>query len=86
MTNLTQKETSIHDLLHHIVKELVSKPDEIKIAKSEKDGELLYELTVAPEDMGKVIGRQGRIVKSIRAIFKSAAAHAGIRASFDIVG
>ena len=75
------------ELLYYIVKALVENPDEISITeKTREDGELVLELTVAQSDMGKVIGRQGRIVKAIRSIMKSAAAHENIRVSVDILG
>ena len=75
------------ELLYYIVKALVDNPEEIKIdEKTREDGELVLELTVAQSDMGKVIGRQGRIVKAIRSIMKSAAAHENIRVSVDILG
>ena len=75
------------ELLYYIVKALVENPEEISITeKTREDGELVLELTVAQSDMGKVIGRQGRIVKAIRSIMKSAAAHENIRVSVDILG
>lgn len=75
------------ELLYYIVKALVENPEEISISeKTREDGELVLELTVAQSDMGKVIGRQGRIVKAIRSIMKSAAAHENIRVSVDILG
>ncbi|MBQ1222728.1 MAG: KH domain-containing protein [Clostridia bacterium] len=75
------------ELLYYIVKALVENPEEISITeKTREDGELVLELTVAQSDMGKVIGRQGRIVKAIRSIMKSAAAHENIRVSVEILG
>ena len=75
------------ELLYYIVKALVDNPEEIKIdEKTREDGELVLELTVAQSEMGKVIGRQGRIVKAIRSIMKSAAAHENVRVSVDILG
>ena len=75
------------ELLYYIVKALVENPEEISISeKTREDGELVLELTVAQSDMGKVIGRQGRIVKAIRSIMKSAAAHENIRVSVEILG
>ena len=75
------------ELLYYIVKALVDNPDEVSVSeKTRDDGELVLELTVAQSDMGKVIGRQGRIVKAIRSIMKSAAAHENIRVSVDILG
>lgn len=74
------------ELLHYIVKELVDNPDDIKINEVMRDDMLVLELSVAPADMGKVIGRQGRIVKAIRSIVKAAAARDNIRVNVDIIG
>ncbi len=75
------------ELLYYIVKALVDNPDEINITeRTREDGELVLELSVAQSDMGKVIGRQGRIVKAIRSVVKSAAAREKIRVSVDIIG
>ena len=58
--------TSMKDLLLYIAQNLVENPDAVSVTEIERDGELTLELRVAPEDMGKVIGRQGRIAKEIR--------------------
>ncbi|MCQ1528024.1 KH domain-containing protein [Lutispora saccharofermentans] len=62
------------DLIEVIAKALVDKPEEVKVKEIEGDRSIIIELTVAPEDMGKVIGKQGRIAKAIRTVVKSAAA------------
>ncbi|MCL2747044.1 MAG: KH domain-containing protein [Oscillospiraceae bacterium] len=59
------------DLLEYIAKNLVDKPDEVSIDEVERDGVVTLTLRVASEDMGKVIGRQGRIVREIRTILKT---------------
>jgi len=64
----------LKDLIEVIAKALVDKPDEVKVKEIEGDRSIIIELTVAPEDMGKVIGKQGRIAKAIRTVVKSAAA------------
>ena len=51
---------------------LVDNPDEVVVTESENDDELVIELKVAPSDMGKVIGKQGRIAKAIRSVVKAA--------------
>ena len=73
------------DLLIYIAQNLVDKPDEVSVTEIEKDSETVYELRVASGDMGKVIGRQGRIAKEIRALMKSVAQRQGKRISVDIV-
>jgi len=73
------------DLLIYIAQNLVDNPDEVKVTEVERDNETVYELRVAASDMGKVIGRQGRIAKEIRALMKSVAQRQGKRISVDIV-
>ncbi|MDL2259185.1 KH domain-containing protein [Eubacteriales bacterium OttesenSCG-928-K08] len=61
------------ELVRYIAKSLVDKPDDVKInVKTEDEDTVVIELSVAPEDMGKVIGKQGRIAKAIRTIVKAA--------------
>ncbi len=64
----------LKELVEIIAKHLVDNPDEVKVRETEGDKSIIIELTVAPEDMGKVIGKQGRIAKAIRTVVKSAAA------------
>jgi len=73
------------ELLIYIAKNLVDYPDEVSVTEREADSETVYELRVNPSDMGKVIGRQGRIAKEIRAIMRSVAQRQGRRISVDIV-
>lgn len=61
------------DLIEVIAKALVDKPEEVRVKEIEGDKSIIIELTVAPEDMGKVIGKQGRIAKAIRTVVKAAA-------------
>ena len=59
------------ELLTYIVQNLVEKPDEVSVTEREANGETVFEVRVADGDMGKVIGRQGRIVKEIRILMKA---------------
>ncbi|MBQ8663421.1 MAG: KH domain-containing protein [Eubacterium sp.] len=61
------------DLVEVIAKSLVDYPDEVTVIKNEKEKVIILELRVAQSDMGKVIGKQGRIAKAIRAVVKAAA-------------
>ena len=63
----------IKELVEVIAKALVDNPDEVAVTESVKDDEIVVELTVASSDMGKVIGKQGRIAKAIRSVVKAAA-------------
>ena len=62
------------ELVEVMAKALVEHPEEVTVTETEKDGETIVELKVAPSDMGKVIGKQGRIAKAIRSVVKAAAA------------
>jgi predicted RNA-binding protein YlqC (UPF0109 family) len=59
------------DLVEVIVKALVDDPDAVEVTESEKNNEIILELHVADHDMGRVIGRQGRIAKAIRSVLKA---------------
>lgn len=72
------------ELLTYIAKSLVDSPDQVVVTERQGDGETLLELRVASEDMGKVIGRQGRIAKWIRVLMRSVGQRKGIRVSVDI--
>lgn len=62
------------ELVKVIAMALVDHPDAVEVTEKETDKSIVLELRVAPEDMGKVIGKQGRIAKAIRTVVKSAAA------------
>ena len=64
----------MRELVEVLAQSLVDHPEEVTVQETEKDNEILLELKVAQEDMGKVIGKQGRIAKAIRAVVKAAAA------------
>ncbi|MBR1443535.1 MAG: KH domain-containing protein [Firmicutes bacterium] len=64
------------ELLEVIAKNLVDDPSSVSVKETaEEDGTMILELTVSENDMGKVIGKQGRIAKSIRTVIKAAAIH-----------
>jgi predicted RNA-binding protein YlqC (UPF0109 family) len=73
------------ELLIYIAQNLVDEPEQVSVTEVEKDGETVFELRVAQSDMGKVIGRQGRIAKEIRSLMKSVAQRHGKRISVDII-
>ena len=72
------------DLLLYIARSLVEHPDQVTVTEVENGDELTLELRVAPEDMGQVIGRQGRIAKEIRTVVRSYAQRKGVKVSVDI--
>lgn len=72
------------ELLTYIVANLVSDPDAISIDESVEGDEVTYSLRVAPEDMGRVIGRHGRIAKEIRTLMKAAGNRENKKVTVDI--
>ncbi len=76
----------MQQLIETIVKPLVDFPEEVRVKKDEQESRVTYKLSVNAEDMGKVIGKQGRVAKAIRTIVYSAAgSHHGKRVFVDIV-
>ena len=76
---------SMKELLLYIARNLVDDPDAVSVTEVPGEQQLTLELRVASEDMGKVIGRQGRIAKEIRTLVRSCAQRTGQRVSIDIV-
>ena len=73
------------ELVEVIAKSLVDHPEEVVVTQSEKDDEIVIELKVGASDMGKVIGRQGRIAKAIRTVVKAASSRSPKRVVVDIM-
>ena len=72
------------ELVEVIAKALVDHPEEVTVTETEKDNATVIELRVSPTDMGKVIGKQGRIAKAIRSVVKVAASKEDKRVTLDI--
>ena len=75
------------DMLELIARSLVDNPDDVDVTRAGDgdDGEIVYELRVAPEDLGKVIGKQGRTARAIRTLVATAAEKLDQRVVFEIV-
>lgn len=73
------------ELIEVIAKALVDYPDEVVVTQTETEKAIQLELHVAPSDMGKVIGKQGRIAKAIRAVVKAASSKEDKKVIVDIV-
>ena len=73
------------DLVELIAKALVDHPDQVQVTEKETDKSIVIELRVAPEDMGKVIGKQGRIAKALRTVVKAAATRENKRVTVEII-
>jgi len=77
--------SDLKELLTYIAQNLVDFPDEVSVTERAGESETVFELRVNAADMGKVIGRQGRIAKEIRALMRSVALKQGKRINVDIV-
>ena len=73
------------DLLLYIARSLVEHPEQVSVTEVEEGDELTLQLRVTPEDMGKVIGGQGRIANEVRTVVRSYAQRTGAKDSVDIV-
>ena len=73
------------DLLILIAKNLVDKPESVNVIEEERDGATVLRLKVDSDDMGKVIGKQGRIARAIRTLVKAAAINEGVKVNVEII-
>lgn len=83
---MSEQTENIVGLVEAIVLPLIEFPDDLEISVSEdEDGSILVEMRVNEEDAGKVIGRQGRIIKSIRTLARAAAARSGAQVDVELL-
>jgi predicted RNA-binding protein YlqC (UPF0109 family) len=75
----------VEGLILYIVRGLVDAPDRVEVSASEAEGARTYELRVAPEDVGKVIGRDGRTVNALRTLLSAAAQRQGFKARLELL-
>ncbi len=73
------------ELLEFLVRALVEDPDAVEVEELEEDGDLVYEITVAEDDLGRVIGKGGRVANAIRTVAKAAAVRLERRVIVDIL-
>jgi predicted RNA-binding protein YlqC (UPF0109 family) len=71
--------------LEYVVKGLVQKPEAVNVTPTDRAGMTIYELRLDPQDVGKVIGRQGQTINAIRSLLTAGSAKKGIRCSLEIV-
>jgi len=76
---------AMQELIEYVAQSLVTQPDQVQVVAAEEDGVLVYKLRVAPEDVGKVIGRQGRIANALRTLLKVSSIREGRRAILEIL-
>jgi len=75
----------MRDLVQYLAKSLVNKPDAVEVKETERDTAFVLELKVAKEDLGRIIGKQGRTAKSIRTILNAAASRNNRKVVLEIV-
>jgi predicted RNA-binding protein YlqC (UPF0109 family) len=75
----------VKELVEYIARALVDNPDQVQVIELDGEKSNIIELRVAPEDMGKVIGKQGKIAQSIRTLTKATAAKEGKRVTVEIM-
>lgn len=73
------------DLIRYIAQQLVDQPDQVEVTEVEENGGVVLELRVAPDDLGKVIGKQGRTARAMRTLLSAASTKARRRASLEIL-
>lgn len=80
----TAKASSLRAVVEVVAKALVDRPEQVRVTESVRRGMTVVELTTAPDDMGKIIGRQGRTAAALRTVVALAAERLGVRAQLDI--
>jgi len=75
---------NLQETLVDIAKAIVDSPEEVKVVETQDDNTITLTLTVAPDDMGMVIGRHGKIAKAIRTVIKAASANCGKKVNVEI--
>jgi uncharacterized protein len=76
----------LEELVLVLARSLVDEPDQVEVSATESDSRVDLELTVAPDDMGKIIGRQGRTIRAIRTVAKAASVKLGKRVNVEVPG
>ena len=77
--------STMKELVEYMAKSLVNHPDAVVVREIEGAGSVTYKLSVAPDDMGRIIGKQGRVVNAMRTLLRVAAVREGRRATLEIV-
>ena len=75
----------MQELIEYVARGLVSNPDEVSVAEVPTGRMTLYEISVAEEDVGKIIGRQGKVIRALRTLVKASATRQGTRVDVDVV-
>lgn len=74
----------LREFIEYVARLLVTSPDEVEVTESVDGETIVYHLKLAPDDVGRVIGREGRIVRAIRSLLRAAAVRQGVRVALEI--
>ncbi len=77
--------SALKDLIEYIAKALADRPDQVQVSEIEGEAAIVLELRVAPEDMGRIIGKEGRTANAMRTLVRVLAAKQGKRVTLEIV-
>lgn len=83
---MSEHQTRIVDLVEYLVKELVDSPEDARVDSKLEGNQLDLTITVKPDETGKIIGRSGRTIKSIRTLARAAAGNSELLVEVDVVG
>jgi predicted RNA-binding protein YlqC (UPF0109 family) len=82
---MSEQSGAVRVLLEQVTRALVDAPDQVSVNSVEEDGDTILELTVAPNDLGKVIGKQGRTARALRTLLSAASIKAHKRYTLEIL-
>lgn len=83
---MTRTGADTEGLVRYLVESLVDSPESVDIAVTQSEGVISFQITLDPEDVGKVIGRGGRIIKAIRTLARAAGSASELQVEVDVVG
>ena len=75
----------MQELIEYVARGLVDNPDDVQVAEVPSGRMTLYEISVADDDVGKIIGRQGKVIRAVRSVVKAAATRHGTRVDVDVI-
>jgi predicted RNA-binding protein YlqC (UPF0109 family) len=84
-TGIEANNDSFIELVEYIVRSMVDDPSQVQVTETEAERTIFYEIRVAPGDVGRVIGRRGRVINAIRAVMRAAAGRYRKRVSLEVI-
>jgi predicted RNA-binding protein YlqC (UPF0109 family) len=75
----------VHELVEYLARSLVDDPEAVTVEDVDAGRMTIYEVTVAEDDVGKLIGRQGKVIRAVRSLVKASATRQGVRVDVDVI-